>query len=97
MSGAIGLDLRYPIGGLFVVLGTILAGYGLATSGNAAMYERSTSINLNLWWGVVMVVFGAFFLALAARASRAAAMRPAEETPEGRATEAREHQMGLER
>ena len=97
MSGATGLDLRYPIGGLFVVLGAMLAVYGLATSGNAAMYERSTAVNLNLWWGLVMVVFGACFLALAVRAGRIAAMRPADETPEGRATEEREHRLGLER
>ena len=97
MSGAVGLDLRYPIGGLFVVLGAILAGYGVITNGNAAMYERSSSVNLNLWWGLAMVVFGALFLGLAARASRVAAMRPAEETPEGRATEEREHRLGLER
>ena len=37
MSGAEGLDIRLPIGGLFAVLGLMLAGYGLATGGDAAM------------------------------------------------------------
>ncbi|MFN8580076.1 MAG: hypothetical protein U0163_03745 [Gemmatimonadaceae bacterium] len=70
MSAIGGLDLRYPIGGLFVVLGLILTGYGVATGGNAAMYERSTSVNINLWWGVVMLAFGVLFLALARRAAQ---------------------------
>ena len=40
MSGADGLDIRLPIGGLFTVLGLILAGYGLATAADAARYAR---------------------------------------------------------
>jgi hypothetical protein len=97
MSGAAGLDLRYPIGGLFVVLGAILAVYGVATGGDAAMYERSTAINLNLVWGGVMLAFGVLMLLLAMRSGRPAAPTPAEESPEGRATEEREHRLGLER
>jgi hypothetical protein len=97
MSGAGGLDLRYPIGGLFTVLGVILAGYGIATRDNLAMYVRSTSVNVNLWWGVVMIVFGAAFLLLAMRAGRTPGVQPAELTPEGRATEAREKRLGLEK
>jgi hypothetical protein len=76
MSGPIGLDLRYPIGGLFTLLGLILAGYGAATSGNPEMYTRSASVNINLWWGGVMFVFGLLFLALAARAGRNAPRAP---------------------
>ena len=95
MSGAAALDLRYPIGGLFVVIGVILAGFGAATRGNAAMYVRSGGVNVNLWWGLVMLVVGILFLALARRGR--GGMRPAETTPEGRATEAREKALGLER
>jgi len=79
------------------VLGGILAGYGLVTAGDAEMYARSTSLNLNLWWGLVMIGFGALMLALAARAARRAGrigVRPAEETPAG--PERREHELGLE-
>ena len=97
MSGAAGgLDLRLPIGALFAVLGVIVGGYGLATAGNAALYERSLSINVNLWWGAIMLAFGAVLLVLARRARRST-VRPAAETPEGRATEAREKGTGLER
>lgn len=97
MSGDARLDLRYPIGGLFTVLGLILAGFGIATGGNADLYSRSTSININLTWGLVMLAFGVLMIALAARARRIAAARPATETPEGRATERREHELGLEK
>ncbi|HYW50067.1 MAG TPA: hypothetical protein VE861_05645 [Gemmatimonadaceae bacterium] len=67
MSGEASLDLRLPIGGLFAVLGVMLAGYGLATSGDTAMYEKSSGININLLWGVVMIATGAIFLLLAKR------------------------------
>jgi hypothetical protein len=97
MSGAIGLDVRLPIGGLFTVLGLLLAGYGVATEGDPALYARSLSVNVNLWWGLVMLVFGLLLLWGASRARRVASARPAAETPEGRATEALEHKRGLER
>lgn len=70
MSGGFGLDLRYPIGGLFLALGALIAGYGVMTGGNAEMYVRSTSVNVNLWWGLVMLAFGAFMWGLAVRAGR---------------------------
>lgn len=70
MSEGGGLDLRYPIGGLFLVLGLILAAYGVATDANAEMYVRATSVNINLWWGVVMLAFGAFMWGMAVRAGR---------------------------
>lgn len=67
MSAEGSLDLRLPIGGLFVTLGIMLAGYGLATSGNAEMYRKSADININLVWGVVMLLTGVIFLVLAKR------------------------------
>jgi hypothetical protein len=97
MSGATGLDVRLPIGGLFTVLGLLLAGYGVATGGDAELYARSLSVNINLWWGLVMLVFGVLLLWGASRTRRAASAHPAVVTPEGRATEAREHERGLER
>ena len=92
MSAAAALDLRYPIGGLFVVLGAILAVFGAVTRENSAMYVPSGGVNINLWWGIVMLVVGVIFLALARRGNR-----PAATTPEGAATEAREKALGLER
>lgn len=70
MSGGGGMDLRLPIGGLFVVLGAILGVYGVITNGDTVMYARSAGINVNLVWGVVMLAFGALFLVLAQRARR---------------------------
>ena len=64
------MDLRLPIGGLFVVLGVILGIFGVMTNGDAAMYERSGGMNINLIWGVVMLAFGALFLVLAQRAAK---------------------------
>jgi hypothetical protein len=69
MSGSGGLDVRLPIGGLFTALGLLLAGYGLATAGDPSHYARSLSVNINLWWGLVMLLFGLALLA-AVRFSR---------------------------
>ena len=96
MSGAGGLDIRLPIGGLFVVLGLLLVGYGVATNADAEQYTRSMSVNINLWWGLVMLGFGALMLLLARRSSRNASAHPAAGTPGGRETEDREHRLGLE-
>ncbi len=92
-----GLDIRLPIGGMFAVTGLLLTVYGLATGGDAAMYERATGVNINLWWGLAMLAFGLVMLALGRRGGKADGARPAEDSPEGRATEAREHRLGLER
>jgi hypothetical protein len=99
MSGSASLDLRLPIGGLFTALGVIIGGYGVATNGTA-MYAQSASININLWWGLVMLVVGVLMFVTGMRASRMAhpaSALPAADTPEGRATERREHRSGLER
>jgi hypothetical protein len=96
MAGAAGLDVRLPIGGLFMVLGLLIGGYGIATAGDPAHYAKSLSINVNLWWGLVMLVFGVTLLAGAVRGHRLASVQPALETPEGQATEQRERRVGLE-
>ncbi|OLC02169.1 MAG: hypothetical protein AUH78_19190 [Gemmatimonadetes bacterium 13_1_40CM_4_69_8] len=64
------LDLRMPIGLMFSLFGAMLTVYGLV-SGNA-IYERSLGINVNLWWGLVLLAFGPMMLALAVRAGRKA-------------------------
>ena len=50
------IDLRFPLGLLFIVFGVLLTLFGLFT--DRATYERSLFINVNLWWGVVMLLFG---------------------------------------
>ena len=52
------LDLRIPLGLMFTLTGLILSLYGLLTNGNAELYMKSLGINANLWWGVVLLVFG---------------------------------------
>ena len=74
-----GLDIRIPIGSLFALLGALLAGYGLLS--NPAIYQRSLGIDINLWWGVALLVFGLAMLALAWRAA-AARSRTAGKAPD---------------
>jgi FtsH-binding integral membrane protein len=58
------LDVRTPIGLMFALVGAILCAYGAATSG-APMYERSLGMNVNLWWGLCLLLFGGVMLLLA--------------------------------
>ncbi|HNW50507.1 MAG TPA: hypothetical protein PKH79_05460 [Prolixibacteraceae bacterium] len=57
-----GLDIKIPIGGMFTIFGIILTIFGLTTSGNE-MYGISLNININLWSGLLMLVFGGIMLA----------------------------------
>ena len=52
------LDLRIPMGLMFSLVGVILAAYGAATNSDSAVYARSLGINVNLWWGLVLLLFG---------------------------------------
>jgi hypothetical protein len=63
-----GLDIRMPIGWLFLVYGMLLLGYGALS--DPAIYERSLGVNINAGWGVAMLLFGAIMLALGRRGSR---------------------------
>ena len=62
------LDVRLPIGMMFALLGAILVVFGLAS--DRAMYARSLGINVNLWWGLVLLAFGVVMLAFAVRSVR---------------------------
>jgi len=63
-----GLDIRLPIGLMFSILGLLLAGYGLV--GDKEIYARSLCLNVNLWWGFVMLIFGLLMLFLGRRGMR---------------------------
>jgi hypothetical protein len=59
------LDLRLPIGLMFSIIGALLAVFGFAS--DPAIYQRSLGINVNLWWGLVLLVFGLVMLWLVRR------------------------------
>jgi hypothetical protein len=52
-----GLDIRIPLGLMFLVTGGLMVLYGLLTRGSA-IYEKSLNMNINLIWGGLMLVFG---------------------------------------
>jgi ABC-type Fe3+-siderophore transport system permease subunit len=60
-------DLRLPIGIMFSFYGVLLVLYGLL--GDQAQYARSLGININLIWGLVLLVFGALMLGLSWRSA----------------------------
>ncbi|NTV80787.1 MAG: hypothetical protein HGA24_05115 [Candidatus Aminicenantes bacterium] len=60
MSGGHALDLKLPIGWLITAYGVLLTVYGLLTK--KEMYAISLGINLNLVWGLGMIVIGGGFL-----------------------------------
>ncbi len=57
-----GIDIKIPIGLMFSILGLLLTLYGIFTAGDAVLYERSLSINVNLWSGMAMLAFGSVML-----------------------------------
>jgi hypothetical protein len=59
-----GLDIRLPIGWMFTILGVLIGGYGLVTRGSAIYVRHSLGININLWWGMALVIFGLTILLL---------------------------------
>jgi hypothetical protein len=60
------LDLRLPIGLMFSIFGAMLTVFGLVSG--EAIYARSLGINVNLWWGLVLLAFGLVMLGFALRA-----------------------------
>ena len=57
-----GLDIKIPIGLMFTIMGLILTILGLVTRGDTAMYEQAMGYNINLFSGIIMLVFGCFML-----------------------------------
>ncbi len=73
------LDIRLPIGLMFSLLGLILSIFGLV--GDKEPYRRSLGINVNMWWGLVMLAFGILMFILGRRGTATA--RLTENSPEG--------------
>ena len=49
-----GLDIRWPIGLMFTLIGVLLTGYGAVKASDS----MSLGININLIWGACLLVFG---------------------------------------
>jgi hypothetical protein len=69
-----GLDIRIPLGLMFLVTGGLMAIYGLFTRGSA-IYEKSLNMNINLIWGGLMLVFGLVMYIMGRRPRRLVASR----------------------
>ena len=65
-----GLDIRWPIGLMFSLIGAMLVIYGLVTGSDAELYQSSLGINVNLIWGLLLLVFGGAMLIMAWRGSK---------------------------
>lgn len=57
-----GLDIRLPIGLMFSLLGLLLTGYGVANRAGSITRIDGQEININLIWGIVLLVFGVLML-----------------------------------
>lgn len=65
MSGGVtGMDIRLPIGLMFSLFGIILVVFGAMTNGSDIYTDHSLGINVNLWWGIVLTLFGLVMLLL---------------------------------
>lgn len=59
-----GLDIRIPIGLMFSIFGVLITLFGIFTNSDKVMYVKSLTINMNIWMGVLMLIFGLFMLLL---------------------------------
>jgi hypothetical protein len=57
-------DLRLPLGWLFVIIGSLLLVAGFVVT-PVCSDGNSLGLNINLTWGVVLLLFGATCLGLA--------------------------------
>ncbi|MGB6828945.1 MAG: hypothetical protein WBE41_12940 [Terracidiphilus sp.] len=76
------LDLRIPMGLMFTMVGAILTAFGLATRDRADLYSRSLGIDANLWWGIVLLVFGILMLTMGRR-GQMRMLKEEQENPSG--------------
>jgi hypothetical protein len=60
------VDIRLPVGAIFAIYGVMLIVWGLV-SGDLEARHMINGINVNVWSGIGMFVFGAAMLVLARR------------------------------
>ena len=87
-----GLDIRIPIGLMFAIVGALLPVASFVMSNE--IYHRSLDINVNLWWGLVMLGFGLAMIFFGRRGT--STVEPTAESLEGLKIEAEEHRTGVE-
>ena len=76
-----GLDIRLPIGMMFSLIGLLLTVNGYLTASDTARYRCSLGININLNWGIFLLIFGGGMLVsalLGKKAAQKAASQPEE-------------------
>lgn len=61
------VDIRFPIGLMFTILGVLVTIFGVATISDTGLYQKSLGINVNIFMGIIMLVFGLFMLLMALR------------------------------
>jgi hypothetical protein len=64
------IDIRLPVGLLFSIIGFLLVVYGLTTLNDSVVYQKALGININLWVGSGMMVFGSAVLILSRKKRR---------------------------
>jgi hypothetical protein len=84
LEAKMNLDLRIPMGLMFSFVGIILTAFGLATNHDTALYAKSLGINANLWWGIVLLIFGQTMFHLGRRGQKRLASQPPEPVDESR-------------
>jgi hypothetical protein len=65
-----GIDIKIPIGAMFTLMGLLLTVYGFATGSDSELYKVSLGINVNLWSGIGMLLFGLVMLLLGIKSAR---------------------------
>ena len=63
------MDIRFPLGLMFSIVGALLAGFGVMTMSSPMYAKHSLGVNVNLWSGLGMLAFGLTVLWLARRAA----------------------------
>ena len=61
------VDIRFPIGLMFTILGVLITIFGFITMSNTEMYKQSLDINVNIIMGILMLIFGLIMLFMAVR------------------------------
>lgn len=52
------IDIKFPIGLMLMIFGLLLLLYGLLTISDPSIYDKSLGININIWMGILLSIFG---------------------------------------